>query len=296
MVQVIEGTVSDAAVRTVSLTVEPWAGDGESRRVEASVPVRDGRFRAEAALAPRLNVIRVALPDRRVGAGCAVYRRPAGTASKKVVPPDQWGGRSPVVFTAPGGLKVTAAEIPVEGVVTDPEIREVEIVTLDVTDFLDDATAAEGTIGYACVRVEGMKFAARVRLREGLNMVLAKPLGAKGEVENIRVKTVVYEAVSAGIELDEPLVEAGELTVRGRIAGVRAKEVRIKVECLVEEELRGGKIRPHTVVDEEVKVGAGGEFVLRARLRSDRYRIVSPPSIIAAAGGAVATKTLVRWR
>ncbi len=292
--QVVEGRVELASIERLSLSVEPFlhaAGRAASSR---TVLLQSGRFHEQVTLSPGLNIITLSSLGGGHRTGRAVYLASGKPGSKK--PLEEWGADSPVALSSPVDLKTAQEEVRLVGTLKDAGVEGLDIVVLDTYDFFAAAGQREEGITYRRVAVKDLRFSVALKLGTGLNIILVKAAGRKASEADILVKSLIYEAASARLVLDEPLVERGRLVVTGRVIDASRGVVKVSVECLVEEELRPGKISPKTIIRREVKVAADGRFRLEERLKLERYTIKSAPSITVSAGDAVATKTLVVWR
>ncbi len=291
---VVAGNVELSTIERLRLSVEPFLATAGRQSFSRSLLVKNRRFREKVTLAPGLNIIRISTLGGKHQAARVLYLISERDASRRSL--QDWGSASPVVFSSLNDLKVNTRRIELTGEVSDPAVKALDVVLLDTFDFFCASANEEKNIAYHQVAVKKGRFKFALKLERGLNIILAKPSGISAGEEDVRVKSVIYEAVSGRVTLDEPFVREGALVVTGQVLDAGVGTVDISVDCLVEQELRPGKIVPKTIIKRRLEVADDGSFRLEAQFRMERYTIKSPPSITVGAGGAVATKTLVNWR
>lgn len=294
--QMVEGTIEQKSIKHLKLRVEPFINKKDLLPVESIITVRDGYFKEEVTLLPGLNLIYIETMSRSIYAVKPIFLLSAdGKDSNPAL--DEWGRQAQIVFTHPATLRLTEYRTTLKGVVTDPKIKTVGIIYMNVVHFLGNSgDIKEKPIFYQDVPVKNMVFECAIDLSEGLNIILARPLGQKAGFEDIQVKSLLYEKTSKIIVLSEPSFNSStrQITIKGTVSKPM-KSVDIEIKTLVCELNNPYKIFPVVLVSERVPTAKNGDFSISTSLKGNKYIIKSPPIVSIIARGDRASKTLLKW-
>lgn len=293
--QFVEGKVELPLIKNIQISVEPFIWD-ETKKIQIpqTVSVVNGYFKENITLSPGLNLIKISSlggKHKIVKPVFLVSDRPS-----LLKPVDSWGKHSDIIFTAPREIKSITREIVVKGIVTDASIKSVEVIDLDTISFLTETGGIEnGRIDYREVKIKDLQFNFTLKLKQGLNILVARPSEKKSNETNLQIKSIIYEKTSEKIVVEEPVLENGKLTIKGKVNDITIKKVRLNIHSLVEQEIHPGKILPKTILDKCIDVKSDGSFYLKTGLIREGYSIKSPPIITVTADGEIVTKTIIKW-
>jgi len=294
--QLVEGSIEEPFIKSVLLTVEPFlAKDGEkapSRRIG----IRDGNFSERISLFQGLNLIRISTLN---GKELAVI--PVVLISKDqslLKDSENWGAQSQIFFTGPSESKINSSPADFKGMVGNPEIRSLDIVIVDTLDLMTgEQTRKSKGIQYLHVQVNKQQFSFSVTLKEGLNIVLAKPYGLPCDTGSMRMKSLIYEKASSNISVNEPEISGNKLLLAGKIAGNLNEKVVVRILALVEKKEEPGTISQETIFSKTVNTSSDGTFSFSVPWEpgKEKYTIKAFPTVYFYAGNESATKTLLNW-
>lgn len=296
--QLLEGKVDQPFVKSLKLTIEPFIIKDQGKiAYESNLAVNEGYFTGKILLFPGLNLIRVASLSGKESEVKPVFLLSAG--KKLFGGTKDWGANSPIFFTNPAGTKVDDSLVVFRGIVTEPKIEALDIVVMDTLDFLSEKVVKRktGNIEYQRVVLNKQRFNFSASLKEGLNIILAKAYRQPVTTDLLQIKSVIYEKASSALTIYEPELKENKLLVAGKINGQACRQVRVKIEALVEKETEPGEISSEIIFDRVATVKPDGSFNLKIPWEADKgsYTIKSFPTIYVYAGNEVATKTLTKW-
>ena len=299
--QIVEGKVEESFIKRLRLTVEPFLPKKGEKHKSLIIGVKKGYFREKITLFPGLNIISVSTLSSKHKESKAIFLISPKKDIQSQIPLEKWGTNSPVVFTSPQKLKVTAPDVLISGVITKPTVKLIKVIVINTMDFLINKSlpSQKERIDYKEVPIKNLQFSFSVKLTEGLNIIIARPsLLPEDSIDPtaIQIKTLIYEKVSQKVLLNDPEMKDGILIIKGKVVNLTVKKVKITVSALVKEEIQPERIYPKTLINKNVKVSNTGDFILKAPLsKKGLYTIKSPPTISVWANGNAATKTLLNW-
>ena len=243
----------------------------EERKSSSLIPVTDGRFREDIELFSGLNIITLTTLSGKIKAINPVF-----LVSKKEKKED-WGKTSSIIFTSPVGPRIKPPFL-VEGVVTDPEIKEIEVVVIGLYGQ---------KIRHLVAPVSNMKFSFLLPdLSFGINIVLAKPGKSKVSPSEAQFLPLIFEPESDRLILKEPILEDGSILISGEVLLPSVRNVDISVWCLVSE--KDGELAKR-ITKERIAVKKNGTFQTKIEIKE---KLISSPTIVIATPKMMASKTL----
>ncbi|MFH1098300.1 MAG: hypothetical protein V1749_12530 [Candidatus Desantisbacteria bacterium] len=295
--QTIKGIVARSSVKKISLVQEVFLSDGDKRIEPLIIPVENGKFQGSIILSPGLNIITIKTLDTI--SSHETFLPIFLTHPKKKIIEKRFGKTSPIVFTSPEGVKFNTTPV-IKGVVTDPLIKEIIVVMMNLpaslllSNNIESESYIPQTIICKKVAVKNMSFSFLSTLDEGPNIILAKPSSPKATIETIQYKVMVCEKESMKIYLDAPELEKNKVIIAGKVLDDSIKNVNIKIYALVED-IKEDREYLKTITEKTIKVNNDGTFKMTAQLENNRYIIKSSPTIVVTSGKERATKTLIKW-
>ncbi|MFH1416237.1 MAG: hypothetical protein ABIH89_09175 [Elusimicrobiota bacterium] len=292
----IEGKTELPFVKNLDLTVEPFLSKQDRTAYAGSISVIDGYFKEKVRLQPGLNLIKVASISGKHRVVRPVFlispEEPSLSKSLK-----SWSSESPVIFIYPRELILNNPEITVKGVVSDPSLASIEAVILDTIDFLGEPQpSGSNIIDYRKVDIKDMQFSFPAVLRDGLNIIVAKPSNTGVTEPGIQIKTVIYEKTSSVISLNDPVISDGKLQISGKSGPPVQKGLKLTIDALVEENDQPGRIILKRIESQDIITDNDGTFLLTADISGSGYTIKSPPLVTVGTKKSAATKTIIKWQ
>lgn len=293
--QILEGTVEESFVKTLSLTVEPFIAREGEKKYSRRVQITKGRFFEKIKLSPGLNLIKLSPSGGKAETVQPIF---LVTADKKTFENiDKWGSESQIVFLSPNETKVNTSKVTLKGMVADQKAKALDVVILEMADLstVSENAVQKQQIAYKKVNIKKQKFSFNADLSEGLNIILVKISGKPTKTDNLQIKSVIYEKVNPNIVLNDPEIKNGKLIITGKIDIPSLKTVEVKATALVETgETR--QIKPETLFERIVNVEKDGCFSLALPWEEKPgFTIKSSPNIYVSASDKSATKTLIKW-
>ena len=128
-----------------------------------------------------------------------------------------------IVFTKPKSLKVAIPTITIQGVVMDFDTNEIDIAVVNLLELVKEEEEISQekkkkeqkkkkikkrswleTLEYETIRIRNSSFQKTIKIKEGINSIIAKPVDVKPTVQNIQMKVVILDKTSPRIEITEP--------------------------------------------------------------------------------------------
>ncbi|MHB9156284.1 MAG: hypothetical protein ACYC5N_11470 [Endomicrobiales bacterium] len=289
-----EGRVEERFVKSVRLTIEPFLAKGDEKPYSRVMRISDGEFAESISLFPGLNLIRVATLGGREVLTLPLFLVSPGEGPLERTA--ELGTRSSVFFTGPSEAKTSANPLIVKGMASDPAVASLDVVVLDTLDLLPGAPGKQAhRIDYLSCPLDRQQFSFKAPLKEGLNIILAKPRGAPADVRSVQIKSIIFEKTSAHLALGEPGIKDGKLVLPGKAGGKLYRKITVKVTALVERPGNPGKLSLETIATKTLTAEKDGSFTVVLPWAVKGYAIKAFPTVTVYAGGENAGKTLTNW-
>ncbi len=243
----------------------------EERKSSLLIPITDGRFREEVELFSGLNIITLSTPSGKIKATNPIF------LVSKDERREDWGKTSPIVFTAPTRPRVKPPFL-VEGVVTNPEIKEIEVVVIGLY---------EQKIRHFVVGVSKARFSFLLPdLSFGINLILAKLTKSKANPSEVQFLPLIFEPESDKLLLKEPILENDSILISGDVLKPSVRKVDISIWGLVSE--KDGEL-VKMIANERIKVKKNGTFQAKIKMKE---KPISLPTIVITGPKMMTSKTL----
>lgn len=161
-----------------------------------------------------------------------------------------------IVFLLPKSLKVTTNTVTVKGTVMDFDITEIDLAVVNLTDLVKEQEQKKSskkekkkeswlsTLEYETIPVTNSFFQTVIKIQEGINVIIGKPVEVKATPKNTEMKVIVLDKTSPDIELIEPVTD--QIVKLKQISGklkrkISSKTVKITVDALLSMDTDGEK-------------------------------------------------------
>lgn len=185
----------------------------------------------------------------------------------------------PIIFTYPSKSNTFVEEIVVKGVVIEDTIKNVELSVTNLWDLIETPEKVTGSepksvferLSYIKIPVKNMGFSGKVKLKVGMNAIIALPEGKEKSKGNVVLKVIIYDIKDNRINLLQPRSEQmNDLReISGLVKDNSIDSVSITIKAMLKKKVGKEYIyKVEQILDKTVKLEKG-KFSLPVKLPED---------------------------